>query len=305
MVFTLESSGNLIIKIPIDFIGDKNIEYNENKYSIKLPFGYLIGKIHSYLMGGATLEFSIETSNEISDISLMAITYLVGNNNNYNPKFVLFNFINEIHYGELLSKFGNVSVKGLLIKHEKPIKHITIGQVGTVFIDYDEIFINLYTHEIDNNLTYVPFNSLVDLETLDNKGSVYLSEQFTLDIECDDKKDIKIYQICNNILLYIDGSVVSRYLFNINIELKDFVFYDKIILQKLPENTECMLTYIPITENDFYWKCDRCVCICDYEMFLIWVAMSRRCPCCQLVLHKINKYQNTEKIEDKTKEITI
>jgi len=82
--------------------------------------------------------------------------------------------------------------------------------------------------------------------------------------------------------------MIKRYNKNIEVELKPsniITDYD-IIKQKLPENTECNIIGDVIENNGYYWECDRCTCVCDYELFILYLSLcSKKCPCCQLVLH--------------------
>ena len=295
MIFEINNNNDIMLRVPLDFISEQQITQDNKHFCIRLPFEQLIGKILTHKITPSYLTFNIITHNNICDIKLVNILY---NPEKYDDCiFKPYTYINKFKYLDGINLHS--SVKGILVKHDSPIRKITIGQHGFNFIDHDVTLLSIYAQEIDNKHIYIPFNPLIPYEIPNFTGSIFIHDNLNIEIDSDNHNDIIIYTLCNNLVMYSGGHMLDRYCKSVNIKLKEIVNEELIINMKLQSDTLCSIIGDKIEENSYYWKCDKCTCVCEYDIFSIYITYKKKCPCCQLVLNVINKYKNIdEKIEN-------
>lgn len=163
-------------------------------------------------------------------------------------------------------------------------------------INYNNIQLQVFTKEIDNNCFYIPFNDLEFSNNLFYNNSESSSIDFSIiqnisiEIKSDIEQDIKIRTFSHNILRISSGlSGLENLSINqtMNNCFRQFITTNYISSENIEQNktidgdTFCPITHQEIKKEDKYMKCDKCHKNFIEHALKTWLIENRTCPMCR------------------------
>lgn len=185
-------------------------------------------------------------------------------------------------YNEIRINFNGL-VNGMFIEgiNKKSVTNLQINFTNNVFIDFDDILIQLYCQDFNTDIFYIPFNA-ENWNIKNLYGSTDLSriESTILRIHSEIDCDINIHAFAPNFVCIQGGRMCKA--------LSQGTGYGYQILegQKGPkivplENKICPIAYREIEAGESYMKCDKCNNTFVEECIKEWLETSNTCPICR------------------------
>lgn len=186
-------------------------------------------------------------------------------------------------------------------------------------LNYTRAMINLYCFKISNNLLYLSFSNLNDYAQTNVESFAHALNfsridtiKMTLCINNVTNDEIKIYNVCGNILRYGSGMAGIAYAgYNHLIATTPYVPIPNRPRENLntptfttqyraiePDKTNCPITQCDIDE--YYCRCNTCNNNFDFDAIYAWVVTNRKtnCPLCRSIWTNYVKYnKNVSNLE--------
>lgn len=286
-----------LIEIPSKIFIDNYIYNYDDEIIINPMLDIFLGEI---LLNKSFFDYkiSIETNEHIEQIDAIC-KYLcyedTRRNQLMNEEHYVYKTIEKFNYEHTLAQnkfIFNGITQGFILYSHSPIKKLVLKYNNMVLQEYNDILLEIYAERLNKNTIYVPFvtnNKLTDNNINSLPDLTVFKEGIVIEIDTDD--NVEIYQVKYQIissdqLNIIPVNVTHGMIVDKKMIGKSFII--KPYSKKLEDNTECMITKCTINEGDYYWGCDKCVCVCDYEMAEEWFRMSNKCPYCNRLVDTRN-----------------
>ena len=291
-IIIVKTGHHYTVQIPSFSIMENDIQIDNNQYIINLEqymntnkygFYYSYAQYHNSVM-------IIESCNTIENISLtckfIKHKSKISNMNYCNGfyqkiKYIIEPYVSEVNYN-IFSSFRYVY--GCYFNVKSDINKLELKFQNQI-IDFDNCI------QLNKNTRFISFlnqnNSKPLLINVHDIKIVVNNKTYNVWIQRHDYKDIvDIYFLTEGIVL------IKDLLLDVKIQPKDIHYYRELfmkikpkvytqIYEVLPSNNECFIMKVKIEEGQNYWKCDNCVCICDFENMLTWLDIQQKCPYCQ------------------------
>jgi len=274
------------------------LTYHEVKIGVDLEDE---GNIEEIKLYGTNTLLDIEERNHMSNANYEhKIFQLQHQNHSYNEN----QYIQPMNSNTVNIEFNHCT-NGFFIEIENisSLQNLELRLNSLTRLNYNPIQLQLYCKKINDNMLYLPLNSVLDnLFDPSLNGALNMSRIDNISLKCTSSQEIRninIYSITHNMLMYSEGSGYLKWMnWGFQYELpriNNLVLNmnNEIINKPYILNDNCPISLTPISQNDLYMECDECHKCFHLEGIKTWLTNNNTCPICRTFFSNVNTYRNT------------
>jgi len=325
--YKLIIGGCIIFSIDISFLSqiipDTIIENNDNTMIYKLSMDkFIIEPIRMIALTYHEVKIGVDLEDEgnIEEIKLYGTNTLLDiedrnqmSSTNYEHKIFQLQHLNHSYNeNQYIQPMNNNTVNiefyhctnGFFIEIENisSLQNLELRLNSLTRLNYNPIQLQLYCKKINDNMLYLPLNSVLDnLFDPSLNGTLNMSRIDNMSLNCTSSQEIRninIYSITHNMLMYFEGAGCLKWvnggfqyelprINNLVLNMNNEIINKPYIL-----NDNCPISLTPISQNDLYMECNECHKCFHLEGIKTWLTNNNTCPICRTFFSNVNTYRN-------------